>query len=66
MYCPYCCAMIPADEVDDSTKCLRCGEDLSGIQDESGRQCPACGADAPEDAKYCWSCGETIDDAAES
>jgi hypothetical protein len=61
MFCPYCCAKIPADEIDDSTKCLECGRDLGGVMDKSDCQCGSCGAECPEDAEYCWSCGEKLE-----
>jgi len=58
MFCPYC----GSNQTEKLANCTICGKSLERIGGESGITCSVCKNGNPEDAFYCWSCGEKFKD----
>jgi Double zinc ribbon len=57
MYCPEC-----GNDVQDANFCAECGADLRALAGPPS--CAACGAEAPDGARFCPECGEALGGAA--
>ena len=57
IYCPYCGKKTSGEK----QVCQECNKDISRIFKESEYNCSHCKKDVPEDASYCWNCGETLE-----
>jgi RNA polymerase subunit RPABC4/transcription elongation factor Spt4 len=56
IYCPYCGSKT------NRKICYVCNKDLSNISKESDYTCSNCKRYVPEDASYCWNCGEKLEE----
>lgn len=57
IYCPYC----GQNTSSEKRVCQECGKNISKIFEDSDYECRSCKKNVPEDALYCWHCGEKFE-----
>lgn len=57
IYCPYC----GKETSSEKQVCQECGKNLYKIFEESEYECSDCKHNIPEDASYCYYCGEKFE-----
>ena len=58
MYCPYC-----GKEINEGSEfCSICNSNLKRIKESSEFSCEKCKASTPEDAKFCFNCGDKFEE----